>query len=488
MVVLLRLLKVPRTRALAVHVRHGDRMKDAVKRDSSTSSFIHEAARLCAIHGLTVVNVMTDDEAALARFRAELGSGGVRVVAMPADEFPSHELLRHGRGDVQMNGALAKQLRETRKGGAPASRRQRDDASYDEALQLFTQVRVLARSARVFLGSMWSNVDHAIVELMAACRHWPVTYDVNGAVWAAGYPDMKQTHLMRFEADRIARLSPTLPAWARRRASTTPPPLDRQLFVHIVGVEGAGHHGATQELVLPLLKDRCTNDPQPPGTCRVVYPARKTVRFSDGESEVRAALQKGNLTDVFVEDMSFPSGGAYHGVGKRNTMPKAIDDGRRPRFDHASAYTVLSRVMRLRVIVLQRDFVSIVLTHADYDGGVENHAQLMADHQRHIAAALALLPPHKWRALPMGCANETRARVTMLTELAAFMGVPRLCPSCLQHWRSPTERKSDVTVLSSIRRIEQAHQADWGIFSTPCRGENCERQYLLERQSCARRL
>ena len=92
--------------------------------------------------------------------------------------------------------------------GADAS-----DVAFDEALQLFAQVHILARH-RVFLGWQASNIDHAVVELMASCRRWPVYYDVEGWVWA---PGCYEFGLEKFTKEVVATQRPALPAWAQSR-------------------------------------------------------------------------------------------------------------------------------------------------------------------------------------------------------------------------------------------------------------------------------
>ena len=101
--------------------------------------------------------------------------------------------------------------------GADAS-----DVAFDEALQLFAQVHILARH-RVFLGWQASNIDHAVVELMASCRRWlatnapdaelrPVSSTARAAADVAdsGRPDVaaiaNPLAVERYGLDEVARL------------------------------------------------------------------------------------------------------------------------------------------------------------------------------------------------------------------------------------------------------------------------------------------
>ena len=202
---------------LAVHIRHGDRVKSRGARDASARKFAHAAARLLGAHGLTAAHVMTDDPRAYETFRSALATRhhratGIVVTRFPPDAFPSSAALEaideSNGGAAGASGAEMAEWFRQRDRGADAS-----DVAFDEALQLFAQVHILARH-RVFLGWQASNIDHAVVELMASCRRWPVYYDVEGWIWA---PGCYEFGLEKFTKEIVTTQRPALPAWATDR-------------------------------------------------------------------------------------------------------------------------------------------------------------------------------------------------------------------------------------------------------------------------------
>ena len=183
---------------LAVHVRHGDRLRDPEARRASTAHFAKAAVRLCGIHGISRIRLMSDDRDALFSLRALLAPLAVDfldIAALPSSMIASRDEI------------MVKIFRRRHDRLAAAEH----DEHFDEAFQLLAEAHVLAR-CEVFLGSMISNVDHAIVELMASRRRRPVIYDLNGMLWAPGAPEHSEQDIAR--SDRLV-----FPAWVRGKST-----------------------------------------------------------------------------------------------------------------------------------------------------------------------------------------------------------------------------------------------------------------------------
>lgn len=234
-------------------------------------------------------------------------------------------------------------------------------------------------------------------------------------------------------------------------------------FVYVVGVEGSGHHGATKELVLPLISNRC-----PDCDTRRLLGCNKNILDDFNQVPLANCLRPSPGRHLFVwEDRSFPAG---HAMGHRNAIVKS----RLPYFDFGKLYRSIAPFVDVfRLVLLRRDFFAIVRAHLNFDPTPSLHASLMAKHLEYIAHAMRAFPTKSYATLPVDClfvSNETRA--ALISPLANFLqiqspaGSPR-CANCFANWHNQTDHSTyrNKELDRTMRRIIPQYADAWGPFA-----------------------
>ena len=140
--------------------------------------------------------------------------------------------------------------------------------------------------------------------------------------------------------------------------------------------------------------------------------------------------------------------------------------------DLVDMYTKLSEMTSAKLVVLARDFISTVASHARFDGGLLAHANVVADYNEYIATSLARLPATSWHLLPVDCLyRSARARSRVARELRAFLGwippnIPPTdeCCNCFTRWHASKHGKErlDDRVVSALHAVVSNRSATWG--------------------------
>ena len=189
-----------RERNIAMHVRHGDKHSlypKHMKNDSwrvSAQSFEAWGRRVAASIGAERTLYMTDDPQVM-RSLEERSDGFFRLVPAGRACIPSYAAGMLGKHHIPAAVQLIRMHRDEITGKA---RRKIDAASAgcgpaylaDDGIQLFAGVYLLAQCG-AFIGTQLSNIDAAVVELMATRRHPPIMFDVLNDVHRACLSDEK---------------------------------------------------------------------------------------------------------------------------------------------------------------------------------------------------------------------------------------------------------------------------------------------------------
>lgn len=234
-------------------------------------------------------------------------------------------------------------------------------------------------------------------------------------------------------------------------------------FVYVVGVEGSGHHGATNELLLPLISSRCRDC-----DTRRLLGCNKNILDDYDHDQLANCLRPAPGRHLFVwEDRSFPAG---HAMGHRN----AVVTSRLPNFDFGKLYRSIAPFVDVfRLVLLRRDFFAIVRSHGNFDPTPNLHASLMAKHLEFIAKAIRSFPTESYATLPVDClfvSNETR--YALLPPLASFLQIqshlgPYRCAQCFANWHNQTDHSAyrNSQLDRTMRRIVEKYAGLWGPFA-----------------------
>ena len=297
-----------------------------------------------------------------------------------------------------------------------------------------------------------------------------------------------------------------LMAWLAR--GTPRPDARRPTFVFLVGVEGSSHHGVAQNLVWPLVRDHCGPKCAPPRTIddldddgsesiyRVPSECNATAYDEDVRSRLysvpsQAVREGGAVRDVdglrrrmaaaprgsyFFEWRSFPSAGHTQVANSSDRQPPLP-------LDLAALARALDGVARLRLLVLQRDFRTTVLSHNRWDKGthavvIERHLRSLAQQLEHLAGDAAVLP--------VDCLYDHASKATrrsVVENLRTFLDAPdSSCCECFAFWRASRDhRRPGRSPIDAIAALERDHAPDWGPFA---RMRAPGFRYLLDPESC----
>jgi hypothetical protein len=154
---------------------------------------------------------------------------------------------------------------------------------------------------------------------------------------------------------------------------------EKPLFMHLIGVEGCGHHG-----VFPIFETLLRQKFE--GSGRALFFRRGLRPFIHGlyyrkipkhfcVAEMVTFLEA-NPGAIIVEDNSYPSG-KFREVNNQ--------------WDFAELHQLLIPHCAVRYIHLRRNIFNTVNSHPDWDGGLLGHAAKLAEIGRYMDGKLAAL-------------------------------------------------------------------------------------------------
>ncbi len=244
-------------------------------------------------------------------------------------------------------------------------------------------------------------------------------------------------------------------------------------FFFIAGVEGCGHHG-----LCPVIDTAIRSSIQSAGNASRLFarwpPIREifnTLWYSEGltsqqrksvRNSVAELMQHGVLlakktgcTQFILEDNSFPSG-----------MNRDLSR----QWDIVEMVELLKPYAEIRFLALYRHPVATTFSHAEWDGGLQNHARLIAAYLEYLNERLLRLDP---AIVKVVCYEDIVDRQDVLADpLAQYLGLDvdfirtgfQQVRGSGKDWKTqmPAESRAWMT-----RFFDQERQALWPIFNDP---------------------
>lgn len=153
--------------AVSVHIRHGDKRAVDMEEKNRTR-IVGVTASMVRLLGSKNVLLMTDDQRASKIMHT--------LPLLPAHSQQGDDAIRT-EGKLQSLNVVEIPFSEVRKSESIVPSNEEVDTTMDPAGLLFVQV-ILLSQAQMLIGTQVSNVDRAIVELMAAVKYPPRVFDM----------------------------------------------------------------------------------------------------------------------------------------------------------------------------------------------------------------------------------------------------------------------------------------------------------------------
>ncbi|KAL7551414.1 hypothetical protein ACHAWF_014621 [Thalassiosira exigua] len=285
-------------------------------------------------------------------------------------------------------------------------------------------------------------------------------------------------------------------------------------IVYVLGVEGVGHHGF-QPILGKLLAHQV--DPSTGIHFEQLAQSDRTVRrtiygWKAKESKIEDPRFVGRLIrklcpsdgarHVLILGASFPSSGSG---GKNFRVTRQKDWGTMTMEEIADSETALNHPLNLRsfyraysryadvkFVVLHRPFLETVASHLNFDGGPQQHINVLAGYLLMIRRFLDEPSVNKaddvngsaWMMVCMQHVTSTyhngeqtrvqSARQDVISDLASFLAWPQgECEDCFDHWQDSKrtdpeayllrqgEEKGKPEILSILERKKQHLNGIW---------------------------
>ena len=289
------------------------------------------------------------------------------------------------------------------------------------------------------------------------------------------------------------------------------PQRSKRVDVFVAGVEGSGHHGVVNGLLLPLIKHSLSRGGNATSLARVCV--------QTGEMPFYEREKKGEARncDFFgkIGWESFPSrrrlfenerlpaiyksADCLAGAGS-NKFPTRWNRLREPDScyrcgtwratleDVYLRHTVSDRLdvsafhggfPTLKVLFLWRNFVHSVFSHPPWDGGIRGHAMMLAAHLAALADDAREMPRDAWRVLRYEDLMDHESYVRVAEAAVAFLGYAPLQPlrraaedARSSSWRSPSREHAAAAedATEDHRRaveVDLAFRHKWAVFHDP---------------------
>lgn len=190
-------------------------------------------------------------------------------------------------------------------------------------------------------------------------------------------------------------------------------------YLYIVGVEGVGHHGIAPAIA--KLGEACNHF--------VVYEHKILRKFQHSKnlaefhSILEVSKRAGNTSRqvLVVEDASFPSGDTL----RHSTYAEKKAVG---KYDLEWIYHQITKIRDIDVkfLYLSRDFYRTVASHPEFDGGFEQHAQVILDfigYINHEYQTINKYDPHIWRQISYEWFTDMKDCPRLVSALVDFIGL-----------------------------------------------------------------
>jgi hypothetical protein len=226
-------------------------------------------------------------------------------------------------------------------------------------------------------------------------------------------------------------------------------------YVYIVGLEGVGHHGVTPAIA--AIARTCNHhvDFASPFLRRM-----QSVKF---DRSYRLYLERWKHVSLYnqnsvlvLEDQSFPSGNLLR-------TSTALQKQAHPKYDLEWIYSQTRRTdIRAKFLYLSRNFHRTVSSHSEFDGGFEQHAQVLHEYAHHIKSeyeAVSAKQPGIWAQVHYEWFTELRNCTALVSAIIDFAGwdacdVDYACQILPLILRNGTTRTVNATELAIAQSLE----------------------------------
>ena len=145
------------------------------------------------------------------------------------------------------------------------------------------------------------------------------------------------------------------------------------MIIHIIGLEGCGHHGLESVIVNILQKSDKYVDKLILNN-RILPKSRNCDRNSNFEKDIELYLQ--NKDYLIYTDDSYPS-------GNNRTIEKQKNITR--------MYDAISKYQPIVFVYLKRNIYNAINSHPNFDGNIINHTKVMKETKEYIENQIKLL-------------------------------------------------------------------------------------------------
>ena len=205
-------------------------------------------------------------------------------------------------------------------------------------------------------------------------------------------------------------------------------PAEKPLFIHVIGLEGCGHHG-----VFPIFEKVLTD--KFAGTKKKLY-------FNAGLRDfLRAIYYKGLPRSTVLPDMKiFLDKDADAIFVDDDSYPSYVYRAPHNQWDFVEIHSILEESCDIRYFHLRRNIFDTINSHREWDGGLLGHARVLADIQRFIDAGLAKLSSSGVRVIELdydniGAEAPAIAQTTGCSTQAVQEAIQGLFKKSTKHYR-----------------------------------------------------
>jgi hypothetical protein len=220
-------------------------------------------------------------------------------------------------------------------------------------------------------------------------------------------------------------------------------------YTYVVGIEGVGHHGVTPALAV-IAKSCGHHIEYQPQFLRHAHGRAQSHSYSAYiASMVTWGKERTLGADkiAVLEDQSFPMDNL-----KRNSTEEMKKATVKYNVEWLYDQTVKTGAS-IRFLHLTRDFYRTVASHADFDGGFENHALVLKSFQEHIHSEYEIIEarqPGLWRQIHYEWFTDMRNCTALASAIIGFAGwdncdVDFACELLHKTLRNSTKRSTNET-------------------------------------------
>lgn len=244
-------------------------------------------------------------------------------------------------------------------------------------------------------------------------------------------------------------------------------------FIFIVGVEGCGHHG-----LFPVIETALKSSNQAKGRKAQVFtrwPPIRQLFNALWHSETLTPQQRQIIRSQIAELMQHGVELA-HNTGSRqfvvedNSFPSHMNRDPARQWDIVEMVDLLSPYADIKILALYRDPIATTFSHAEWDGGMKNHARLVATFLEYLNKKLLQLEPAIVKSLRYEDLVDNHDQLAM--PLSDYLGldVESIKTGFLQVHKSRKDWRLQMSLANRnwiTHFFDNERLASWPLFTDP---------------------